>query len=126
MPTIWVFAEVDSDGKVASSALENLAKAREIGDAAAVVLGPGASQAAATLGEHGAKKVYVSDDSVFTDYVAQPSAYALWKLAEQHQPDMIVFGMDYDSRDIAARLGAANGSTVMGNATDVLGPDKAQ
>ncbi len=126
MPTIWVFAECESDGKVASSALENLAKAREIGDAEAVVLGPGATAAAATLGEHGAKKVYLSDDSVFTDYVAQPSAYTLWKLAEQHQPDMIVFGMDYDSRDIAARVAASIGSTIMGNVTDILGADKAQ
>jgi electron transfer flavoprotein alpha subunit len=123
---IWVFAECEADGKVATSALENLAKARELGDAEAVVLGPGASLAATTLGEHGAKKVYLSDDSVFTDFVAQPAAYALWKLAEQHQPDMIVFGMDYDSRDIAARVAASIGSTVMGNATDILGPDKAQ
>jgi electron transfer flavoprotein alpha subunit len=123
---IWVFAEADESGKVASSALENLAKARELGDAEAVILGPGASAAAATLGEHGAKKVYLSDDAVFTEFVAQPAAYALWKLAEQHQPDMIVFGMDYDSRDIAARVAASNGSTVMGNATDILGADKAQ
>ena len=126
MAKIWVFAECDADGKVATSALENLAKARELGDAEAVVLGPGATTAAATLGEHGAKKVYASDDAVYTDFVAQPSAYALWKLAEQHQPDMIVFGMDYDSRDIAARVAASNGSTVMGNATDILGADKAQ
>ena len=126
MAKIWVFAEVEESGKVAVSALENLAKARELGDAEAVALGPGASAAVATLGEHGAKKVYVSDDAVFTDFVAQPSAFALWKLVEQHQPDMIIFGMDYDSRDIAARLAASNGSTIMGNATDVLGPDKAQ
>ncbi len=126
MAKIWVFAECDADGKVASSALENLAKARELGDAEAVVLGPGATTAATTLGEHGAKKVYASDDAVFSDFVAQPAAYALWKLAEQNQPDMIVFGMDYDSRDIAARLAASNGSTVMGNATDILGADKAQ
>jgi electron transfer flavoprotein alpha subunit len=126
VPTIWVFAEVEEGGKIANSALENLAKARELGDAEAVALGPGASEAVATLGEHGAKKVYVSDDPVFTDYVAQPAAYALWKLAEQHKPDMIVFGMDYDSRDIAARVGASNDSTVMGNVTDILSTDKAQ
>ncbi|HYZ92271.1 MAG TPA: electron transfer flavoprotein subunit alpha/FixB family protein [Actinomycetota bacterium] len=126
MATIWVFAECDADGKVATSALENLAKARELGDAEAVVLGPGAAQAATTLGEHGAKKVYLSEDQVFADYVAQPAAYALWKLAEQHKPDLLVFGMDYDSRDIAARVGASMGSTVMGNVTDILSTDKAQ
>jgi electron transfer flavoprotein alpha subunit len=126
MAKIWVFAECEADGKVTTSALENLAKARELGDAEAVVFGPGAAAAATTLGEHGAKKVYLSEDAVFHDYVAQPAAYALWKLAEQHQPDMIVFGMDYDSRDIAARVAAANNSTILGNATDILGADKAQ
>jgi len=126
MAKIWVFAECEADGKVTTSALENLAKARELGDAEAVVFGPGAAAAATTLGEHGAKKVYLSEDAVYHDYVAQPAAYALWKLAEQHQPDMIVFGMDYDSRDIAARVAAANNSTILGNATDILGADKAQ
>ena len=33
MAKIWVFAEVEESGKVATSALENLAKARELGDA---------------------------------------------------------------------------------------------
>jgi electron transfer flavoprotein alpha subunit len=126
MAKIWVFAELDHSGQLASSAFENLAKARELGDAEAVVLGPGATEAAKALGEHGAKKVYASDDQVYADFVAQPAAYTLWKLAEQHQPDMIVFGMGYDSRDIAARFAAANGSTIMGNATDILGADKAQ
>ena len=126
MAKIWVFAECDSDGKVSTSALENLAKARELGDAEAVVFGPGAAAAATTLGEHGAKKVYLSEDDVYHDYVAQPEAYALWKLAEQHQPDMIVFTMDYDSRDVAARVAAANNSTLLGNATDILSETKAQ
>jgi electron transfer flavoprotein alpha subunit len=126
MAKIWVFAECDPDGKVSTSALENLTKARELGDAEAVVFGPGAAAAATTLGEHGAKKVYLSEDDVYHDYVAQPEAYALWKLAEQHQPDMIVFTMDYDSRDVAARVAAANNSTLLGNATDILSETKAQ
>ena len=123
---IWVFAEASSDGKVSSTALEILTKARELGEVEAVVLGPGSSEAAKTLGEYGAKKVYASDDAVYADYVAQPAAYALWKLAEQHQPEAIFFAMDYDSRDIAARVAASMGSTIMGNATDLLGADKAQ
>src|SRR5687767_3885671 len=126
MAKIWVFAECDAEGKVASSALENLAKARELGDAEAIVLGPGATTAASTLGEHGAKKVYASDDAVYSDFVAQPAAHAIADLVKANQPDMIVFGMDYDSRDIAARLAAKLGATVMGNATDILGADKAQ
>jgi electron transfer flavoprotein alpha subunit len=126
MAKIWVFAEIDHNGNLASSALENLAKARELGDAEAVVLGPGATQAAKTLGEHGAKKVYVSDDAVYADFVAQPAAYTLVELAKAHSPNMIIFGMGYDSRDIAARFAATTGSTIMANATDILAVNKAQ
>lgn len=126
MAKIWVYAEVEEGGKLNATSLEILTKARELGDTEAVVLGPGASEAVSTLGEYGAKKVFVSDDQVYADYVAQPAAYTLWKLAEQNQPNMILFAMDYDSRDVAARLAASMGSTIMGNATDVLGPDKVQ
>jgi electron transfer flavoprotein alpha subunit len=126
MAKIWVYAETDESGKPNPSSLEILTKARELGDVEAVVLGPGATTAAQTLGEYGAKKVYASDDAVYAEYVAQPAAYTLWKLAEQNQPDIILFAMDYDSRDVAARTAASMGSTIMGNATDVLGADKAQ
>lgn len=126
MAKIWVYAEVEEGGRVNATSLEILTKARELGEVEAVVLGPGASEAASTLGEYGAKKVFVSDDQTYADYVAQPAAYTLWKLAEQHQPNMILFAMDYDSRDVAARLAASMGSNIMGNATDVLGSDKAQ
>ena len=126
MATYWVYAETDESGTVNPTALEILTKARELGDVEAVVLGPGATQAAQTLGEHGAKKVYASDDSVYSEFVSQPAAYTLWKLAEQHKPHMILFGVDYESRDVAARAAASMGSTIMGNATDILAPDKAQ
>jgi electron transfer flavoprotein alpha subunit len=123
---IWVFAETDSDGKVGSTGLEILTKARELGDVEAVVLGPGASEAAKTLGEYGAKKVYASDDTVYADFVAQPAAYTLVELAKQHNPEAMFFAMDPESRDIAARAAATLDSTVMGNATDILSTDKAQ
>ena len=126
MANVWVFAEIEEGGKVKTPCLEVLTKARELGDAAAIALGPGATEAAKTLGEYGAKKVFVSDDQVYADYVAQPAAYTLWKLVEEHKPNLILFAMDYDSRDVAARLAATVGSTVMGNVTDILSVDKAQ
>jgi electron transfer flavoprotein alpha subunit len=125
--TIWVYAEVEHDGKVNATSLELLTKARSLeGEVAAVVLGPGATQGASTLGEYGAATVYASDDQVYADYVAQPAAHALAELVAQHSPNIILFATDYDSRDVAARLAAKTGSTVMGNATDVLAADKAQ
>jgi electron transfer flavoprotein alpha subunit len=127
MPGVWVYAEVSPEGKVESGALENLTKARDLGsELSAVALGPGATSAAETLGKYGAQIVYASDDPVFTDYIALPAAHALHQLARQHQPELILFSQTYDSRDVAGRLQAKTGSSLMSNATDLLGPDYAQ
>ena len=123
---VWVWADVTPDGP-APSALELLTKARDLGDeVAAVALGPGATASAEALGEHGATTVYASDDEVFTKHLAQPAVHALAGLVEEHQPDLILFPASYDARDVAGRLQARTGSTLMANATDVLGPDKAR
>jgi electron transfer flavoprotein alpha subunit len=127
MPGIWVYAEVSSDGKVEPGALENLTKARDLGtEVAAVALGPGATQAAETVGLHGAQTLFASDDPVYTDFIAQPAVQALHELIQQHQPELILFSPTYDSRDVAGRLQGRIGSTLMSNATDILGPDYAQ
>jgi electron transfer flavoprotein alpha subunit len=124
--TVWVYAEVTPDGP-SSTALELLTKAREIGDeVAAVALGPGAPAAAPALGEHGAKTVYASDDPVYADALGQPAAHALHTLVERHRPDLVLFSTSYDARDVAGRLQAKTGSTLMSNATDVTAIDKAQ
>ena len=126
MGKLWVYAEVSSDG-VDKTALEVLTKARELDpEVEAVVLGPGATEGAKIIGEHGAKTVYASDDAVFTDHIAQPAAEALAKLIEEHKPSAVLFGFSYDSRDVAGRVAAKLGSTIMSNVTEVLGSDKAQ
>jgi electron transfer flavoprotein alpha subunit len=123
---VWVWADVTPDGP-APSALELLTKARELGDeVAAVALGPGAKASADALGEHGAHTVFASDDEAFTTHLAQPAVHALAGLVEEHAPDLILFPASYDARDVAGRLQARTGSTLMANATDVLGPDRAR
>jgi electron transfer flavoprotein alpha subunit len=127
MPKTWVFAEMTAGGKVESGALELLTKARSMdGDVEAVMLGPGATEAAAQLGEYGATTVFASDDPVYTDFVAQPAAEALYQLCQQHSPDAILFSMTYDSRDIAGRLSAKTGSPLMSNVTDIFSTGKAR
>ncbi len=126
MAKIWVYAEVSPDGTVDNEALELLTKARELGDAEAVALGPGATDAVAKLGEYGATTVYASDDDVYADYVAQPAAQALYELIEEHEPDLVLFATNYDSRDVAGRLSAKTGSTLMSNVTGLHSVDKAQ
>ncbi|MDQ4125425.1 MAG: electron transfer flavoprotein subunit alpha/FixB family protein [Actinomycetota bacterium] len=127
MAKVWVFAEVSPDGTVDNAALELLTKAREIGDEVeAVALGPGATDAVEKLGEYGATTVYASDDDVYGDYLAQPAAQALHELIEEHEPDLVLFATNYDSRDIAGRVSAKTGSTLMSNVTGLFSVDKAQ
>ena len=89
-------------------------------------MGPGATKAAGTLGEYGATTVYASDDPAYDEFLAQPHVHALAELAREHRPELIVFAPTYDSRDIAGRLQARLGSSLMSNVTDLLAPDYAQ
>ncbi|CAN5669618.1 electron transfer flavoprotein subunit alpha/FixB family protein [soil metagenome] len=126
MGAIWVYAEV-AGGKVDQAALEILTKARDLGDElAAVTLGPGATAAAEVLGEHGAATVYASDDDVYVDYVAQPAVQALDELMSEHAPELVLFATNYDSRDIAGRLAARTGATLMSNAVGLVSTDVAR
>jgi electron transfer flavoprotein alpha subunit len=127
VPGIWVYAEVTPEGGVEPGALENLTRARDLGaEVAAVALGPGASAAAPTLGRYGAATVFASDDPVYAEFLAQPAAHALHHLVQQHRPELILFSSTYDSRDVAGRLQARTGSTLMSGVTNLLGPDYAQ
>jgi electron transfer flavoprotein alpha subunit len=122
---IWVFAEVGPDGP-APAALELLTKARELGDAEAVALGPGATAAVGALGDHGARTVFASDDPVYDEFLAQPAAQAMHALVQQHAPDLILFATAYASRDVAGRLQAKTGTALMSNAIDVASVDRAR
>ncbi|MGH2736416.1 MAG: electron transfer flavoprotein subunit alpha/FixB family protein [Actinomycetota bacterium] len=126
MAKIWVYAEIHH-GKVDPSALEILTKARDLGgEVEAVALGPGATDAAKELGEYGAATVYASDDSVYDDFIAQPVVEALHSLIQEHSPELVLFAMNYDSRDIAGRLSARTGSTLMSNVMDIVDTGTAQ
>ncbi|MGE5226295.1 MAG: electron transfer flavoprotein subunit alpha/FixB family protein [Planctomycetaceae bacterium] len=126
MAAIWIFADVAPDGAT-SAALELLTKARSLGaDLGAVALGPGATQAAEALGAYGAATVYASDDPVFAEHPGRPAAHVLTGLLEEHHPDLVLFPGTYDARDVAGRVQARTGATLMSNATDVLGIDRAR
>ncbi|HKI29859.1 MAG TPA: electron transfer flavoprotein subunit alpha/FixB family protein [Actinomycetota bacterium] len=126
MTTVWVYAEITPEGS-SPSALELLTKARSIGDeVAAIALGPGASAAAVALGEHGAARVYASDEQVYADTLGLPAAHTLHALIQEHSPDLVLFSTSYDARDVAGRLQAKLGSTLMSNVTDLTGAGSAQ
>lgn len=118
MTTIWVYAELDA-GALAPISTELLACARQFGEPEAVTLGPGAGEAAAVLGEHGAMRVHLAEDSAYADYLAEPAVDALAGLVESGAPDLFLFGFTPDSRDVAARLAARLGIGVISNAQQV-------
>jgi len=122
MAGVWVFAET-VDGTPQPIVLELLTKARSLGDTTAISLGPGAKKAAAALGSYGAKKVYVHEDPAFRDVLATPAVDLLARLIEKDNPDIVLFGMTYDGRDVASRLSARLGTALIANATDVSTSD---
>lgn len=118
MAKILVFAEM-AGGTVAGGAFELLAKARELGDAEALALGPGAAAAAPALGKHGAKVVYVNEDDAFDRYLAEPATDAAAAAIEQAKPDLVLFSFTADSREVAGRLAARLGTGLISNALDI-------
>jgi electron transfer flavoprotein alpha subunit len=123
--TVWAFAELGADGPQ-DSAFELLTKARGVGEeVAAVAFGPGAAEAAGPLGAHGAATLYAGEDDVFTEHPGS-AAYPLAALARERTPDLILFPMTYDGRDVAGRVQALLGSTLMSNAVDIPAPDRAR
>jgi electron transfer flavoprotein alpha subunit len=122
----WVWADLDG-GRLDGSALELLSKARDLGKTVeAVALGPGASDAVQALGEHGASRVFVSEDPAYEEHLAQPAGHTLHRLVEEHAPSLVLFPTTYSARDVAGRLQARTGSTLMSNVTGLSSTDRAQ
>ncbi len=116
MAVIWVFVEQDGD-QPTTLGLELVGKAREMGDATAILLGAGSEEVFDTLGDHGAAKVLHVDPGD-----ALPAAAVAAVLADRavaDSPDLILLGQAYNDRDIAGRLAVRLGVGVLANANDV-------
>lgn len=114
--TTWVFSE-EIDGHASASAVELLTKARTFGDTSVFHVGAGSDAAYGELGAHGATKVYhlATGDRL----PGAPAAAAFAALAEEHDAELIMFGMGNTDRDVAGRLSARIGKPILGNAIDV-------
>jgi electron transfer flavoprotein alpha subunit len=121
---VWVFAEIAA-GKPAPVALELLTKARSLaGTVEAVAFAPDAADAATELGAHGATTLFAGTDPLWGELLfGGPAADALATLIEEHKPDLVLFGMTYNSRDVAGRLAAKLGVPVIANGLDVTDGD---
>jgi len=116
---IWVLAEA-TDGKVTTTTLELLTKARSLADTVeAVYAGGDADAIAGQLGEFGASKVYTTGDLAGA-LPGVPVSGAIAALVEGgNAPDAIIAATSYVGRDIAGRLSAKLDRTVITNNTDL-------
>jgi electron transfer flavoprotein alpha subunit len=114
---IWVFVEEDQ-GAPSAVSIELLAAARSLGDdIAAFYVGPGSDDAMAALGDHGAGTVYHLDPG--DTLPAAAAAAAIADLAAANGPQAILFGLAYTDRDVAGRLSARMGISVLSNAIKI-------
>lgn len=100
-----MYAELNDD-RVATTTLEMLAKAADVGKAEAVLLGPAPEEAVQTLAKHGASKIYRCADPIYRDYLTLPAAETLAGLADMNKPAVILFASSYTGRDLVANLSA--------------------
>jgi len=108
-----------ADGTIKKVSLELLAMAAGIGEPSAVFIGPGADAAIATLGEHGAKIVYVADGQAMLDHVVIPKVDVLAKLVAEKSPAAVLIPSSADGKEIAGRLAIAVDSGVITDAVAV-------
>lgn len=116
MANVWVFVQ-EANGSPTTLGLELLTKARTLGDVTAVYVGSGSDAAFATLGEYGAGSVLHVDPA--DNLLSAPVAQALADRIGDGAPDLILFGQAHDDRDVAGRLAAKLGRSVLSNAVDV-------
>jgi electron transfer flavoprotein alpha subunit len=102
---ILVFLE-HHGGELEKGALGVLSKASMLGDAAGVVLGPGASEIAARAGTFGATKVYACEDASLDSPLPQARVDALEALVRETGADTVLFAASVLSADVAAGLAA--------------------
>jgi electron transfer flavoprotein alpha subunit len=120
MAEVLVLVE-HADGDVKKVTFELLTLARRLGEPSAVVIGPGAGSAAASLGEYGAAKVYVVEDPEASSYLVAPAAEILAKLVADASPAAVLLASGAEGKEIAARLALKTGSGLVTDATDVAG-----
>ncbi|MDJ0961214.1 MAG: electron transfer flavoprotein subunit alpha/FixB family protein [Acidimicrobiia bacterium] len=111
--TTWVFSE-ETDGAPSAASLEAATAARAWGEVAAFYVGTGNPAAFAALGDHGVTKVYHLDPGDALPSAAAAAAMA--DLAASDAPSVIMFSMGSTDRDVAGRLSARMGATVLSNA----------
>ena len=114
---IWVFSQ-EANGAPTTATLELVTKARSLGDVTAF-FGGDASALAATLGDHGATKVYATGDLAGKLPGVAVSAAMKAVIDGGDSPDLIMFPQTTEGRDVMSRLSVKLDRTVLTNNVDI-------
>jgi electron transfer flavoprotein alpha subunit len=106
-------------GELEKGGLGVLSKAVTLGEAAGVVLGPGAAGIAARAGAFGAAKAYACDHDALAAPLPQPRVDALAALVEKTGADTVLFAASVLAADVAAGLAARLGGGLNWDLTDL-------
>jgi electron transfer flavoprotein alpha subunit len=125
MSKVLVLVEAQQS-TVRTPTLELLTLARRFGEPAAVVLGPGATEMAETLGEYGAGTLYTVDAPEVTGHLVAGKVDALAQIVASADPVAVLVTASPEGREVAARLAVRIDAGLITDAVDVYpGPDGA-
>jgi electron transfer flavoprotein alpha subunit len=104
---ILVIAET-KDGNLRKTSFEMLSQAKALSGSSitAALLGKGVAGLAARLGHYGAQKVWVAEHDLLEHYTTDGYAKVIKEMADQIQPDLILFAASSNGKDLAPRLAA--------------------
>ncbi len=120
---VWVFAEQE-DGSMHDVSLELCGKARELADRLGVEVGvvlPGwnVRELCYRLFQHGADKVYLVENRKLEHFQTLPYTRVVTSLAEEHRPQIVLFGATPLGRDLAPRCASAMRAGLTADCTDL-------
>ena len=101
MSKIWVFVD-QYMGTALPASWEAVGVGKTIGDVTCIVFGESVEKIANEAFHYGADQVLLADNEILSDFRTEPYADLLSGLAEQHQPDVILFPTTTRGRDLAA------------------------
>jgi len=108
---VWTIAE-QRNGEIRKITYEIVSEGRRLADAlgqelTVILLGSNIKGTAAGLGEYGADKVLVADDSRLEPYTTDAYVSVISELVKANDPQILILGASVQGKDLAGRLAAS-------------------
>jgi len=108
---VWTIAE-QRDGEIRKITYEIVSEGRRLADVlgqelTVILLGSNIKDKAAELGQYGADKVLVADDSRLEPYTTDAYVSVISELVKANDPQILILGASVEGKDLAARLAAS-------------------